>query len=1288
MRKILESSIDFNKTGNLTKENLKLETKKAVISEESRKLTLELELNFVLPYEAVDKFKRSLIGQLQGIEDIDIVFTYSDLIQTEEEALKNYIYHMITLVNGRYAHVTKTIYYDKFKLEDGCLTIFALGQMAVDVLNNEVADKFRQLLKRDLNMELDVVFENDSQEYKDAGKQLEEKERIVFEEHQEKVAEALQGTRSRASDDLPFASPVASGNGSGNVAAGNNKAQGHSSGGSVNGQNAGGTGEKPFRGKRRKTYVPVRGNLIMGSAISGQAIPIADVTSESGRVVIEGEVFKKDSRTIREDSKLASLYVTDKRTSICVKSFVLNEKWNDIDSHFGSGDGIRIRGLSQWDRFDNCVTIMADDIEKIEKKERADTYPEKRVELHAHTKMSAMDGLNDVKRMVKTAEKWGHKAVAITDHGVVQAFPDASHAGKEIKILYGCEGYLLDDTGLIADDGTIDYKARGTNHIIIFAKNRDGLKNLYRLVSMSHLEYFYKRPRIPKSILAAYRDGLIIGSACEAGEVYRAVRSGADEARLKELVEFYDYLEIQPLVNNSFMLKNGMVSSEEELREHNRKIVELGEKYGKPVCATCDAHYFDAEEALYRRILMAGQGFKGVEGDEGLYFRTTQEMMDEFMYLGEEKAYEVVITNTNKIADMMESMMPVPEGKFPPKIDGAEDYLRRVCDERAENMYGSPLPEEIRARLDKELNSIIDNGYAVMYRSAEMLVQKSLSDGYLVGSRGSVGSSFAATMSGITEVNPLPAHYLCPNPDCKHMEWGDKTQYDCGVDMPDKACPVCGTPYRKEGFTIPFETFLGFEANKEPDIDLNFAGEYQATAHKYVEEIFGSENVYKAGTIGTIKDKTAYGYVAKYFEERGMNVNRFELDRLTSCCEGVRRTSGQHPGGIIIVPRGHEIYEFCPVQHPANDVKSDIVTTHFDYHSIDQNLLKLDILGHDAPSMIRQLQDMTGVDPLTVPIKDDKVMTIFIGTEGLDIKDPDYKFTHGSYGIPEFGTKFVRQMLDDIQPTSFEELVRISGLSHGTDVWLGNAQDLIVNGVTTMKEAIATRDDIMNYLRLKGLPNKDAFTIMEKVRKGKGLTEEQETLMRENDVPEWYIDSCKKIKYMFPRAHAVAYVMMSARIAYYKVYYPVEFYAVWFTAKVAYFDEKVILRGQRAVEERLNEIISKGKDASKKEEDEITVLEVAYEMYARGYEFAPARLGVSDSLRFLAHEGKVLLPFVAITGVGEGAATTFYEEYQKRPYETVEDISDRGKINKTALDEMRQHGVLEGLPETAQISLF
>ena len=1040
------------------------------------------------------------------------------------------------------------------------------------------------------------------------------------------------------------------------------------------------------RGGGRNKYVPVKGNVVMGKAVTGEPVEIGQVDSESGSVVIRGEVFRKDCRTISEEKKLASIFVTDKRTSICVKAFVLNQKWDDFQTHLPAGTAVKIAGKAQWDRFDNAVTIMADSIELTENIRREDTYPQKRVELHCHTKMSAMDGMNEAANIVKTAEKWGHRAVAITDHGVVQAFPEASHAAGDIKVLYGCEGYLVDDTGLISEDGTIDYKSRKTNHIIIFARNRQGLLNLYKLVSLSHLKYFYKRPRIPRSVLMAHREGLILGSACEAGELYGAVRRGASDEELEKIAEFYDYLEIQPLINNRFMINDGIVENQEVLKDFNRRIVALGEKTGKPVVATCDAHYFDEEEALYRQILMAGQGYKDAESSEGLYFRTTNEMMEEFAYLGEETAYKVVIENTNLIADMIEPLMPVPKGKFPPKIDGAEDYLRKVCRERSTAMYGDPLPDVIQERLDKELNSIIDNGYAVMYRSAEMLVQKSLSEGYLVGSRGSVGSSFAATMSGITEVNPLPAHYLCPS--CKNIEWGDSTQYDCGIDMPDKVCPVCGTPYNKEGFTIPFETFLGFEANKEPDIDLNFAGEYQGKAQKYVEDIFGAENVYKAGTIGTIKGNTAYGYVAKYFDEKGKSANKAEMDRLTECCEGVKRTTGQHPGGVIIVPRGHDINEFCPVQHPANDVKSDIITTHFDYHSIDQNLLKLDILGHDAPSMIRQLQDMTGVDPLKVPIKDEKVMTIFNGTEGLDIKDPDYKFTHGSYAIHEFGTQFVRQMLDDIKPTSIEELVRISGLSHGTDVWLGNAKDLIVNGVTTMKEAIATRDDIMNYLRKHGVPNGDAFTIMEKVRKCKGLTEEQEALMVEHDIPDWYIESCKKIKYMFPRAHAVAYVLMSMREAYYKVYYPAEFYAVYFTTKVANFDEKVILKGQQAVWDRMTEIEQMGKDASKKEEADITVLEVAYEMYARGYEFAPARLGESDATKFRVNNGRVQLPFVAISGMGEGAATAFAKGYEERPYETVEDIMDRGKVNKTVVEELRAHGVLEGLPETAQISFF
>ena len=663
-------------------------------------------------------------------------------------------------------------------------------------------------------------------------------------------------------------------------------------------------------------------------------------------------------------------------------------------------------------------------------------------------------------------------------------------------------------------------------------------------------------------------------------------------------------------------------------------------------------------------------------------------MLREFDYLGEELANEVVIDASNQIADMIEKVVPVPSGKFPPKIDGAEERLRNRCMETAWGIYGNPLPELVQNRLDRELNSIINHGYAVMYVSAEMLVQKSLADGYLVGSRGSVGSSFAATMGGITEVNPLPPHYICPNPECKNSEFVLDGSYDCGIDMPEKVCPKCGTPYRKDGFSIPFEVFLGFEGDKEPDIDLNFAGEYQSVAHKYVEEIFGRENVFRAGTIGTVAGKTAYGFVMKYFEERQQPINKWEADRLTECCTGVRRTTGQHPGGIIIVPRGHEIYEFCPVQHPANDTNTDIITTHFDYHSIDENLLKLDILGHDAPSMIRQLQDMTGVNPLTVPLKDPKVDSLFLGIESLEIKDPEYKFVHGSYGVPEFGTKFVRQMLDDTKPNKFADLVRISGFSHGTDVWLNNAQDFIRGGQATMEDAISTRDDIMNYLIHKGVPNKTAFKIMENVRKGKGITQDEADLMAENDVPEWYIESCRRIKYMFPKAHAVAYVMMSYRIAYYKVYYPVEFYAVFFTSKVSEFDSETILKGARAVRNKIELIEAKGKNATKKEEDEVTVLELAYEMYARGYEFAPAEIGRSHATRFLAVDGKVLLPFVALTGVGESAAKAIVSEYEKKPFLSIDDMRNRAKVNKTAIEALVNHGVLSEIPESDQLSLF
>ena len=796
-------------------------------------------------------------------------------------------------------------------------------------------------------------------------------------------------------------------------------------------------------------------------------------------------------------------------------------------------------------------------------------------------------------------------------------------------------------------------------------------------------------------MIQANREGIIIGSACEAGELYQAFYRQRPMEEVRQIAEFYDYFEIQPLINNRFLTEDRTEGGKypdrrrltvDDLKDINRQIVALGEEMGKPVVATTDAHYDRDTSAIYRNIIMAGQGYKDAESGQGLYLRTTDEMMEEFSYLGADTARKVVIENTNLIADKIDELLPVPKGKFPPKIEGAEETLRKTCMEKAHSIYGDPLPQVVGERLEKELSSIINNGYAVMYVSAQMLVHKSLEDGYLVGSRGSVGSSLAATMAGITEVNPLDPHYICP--ECKYMEFGDMQMYDCGIDMPPKKCPVCGAEMNRDGFTIPFATFLGFDGDKEPDIDLNFAGEYQAVAHKYVGTIFGEKNVFKAGTVGTIADKTAYGYVRKFYEEQGIPINKYEADRLTQHCTGVKRTTGQHPGGIVIVPDDHEIYEFCPVQHPANDTKSDIITTHFDYHKIDENLLKLDILGHNVPSMIRQLQDMTGVDPLTVPLTDRKVLSIFNGIEALDIKDPDYKFKHGSYAIPEFGTSFVRQMLDDTKPDKFADLVRISGFSHGTDVWLNNAQDYIRQGVATMREVISTRDDIMNYLMLKGIENKTSFQIMEDVRKNRPLKEEQLAVMKEHGVPDWYIDSCIKIQYMFPRAHAVAYTMMSFRMAWYKVYYPREFYATYFGSVVSDFDADTILKGREAIVEKMDLINAKGQEATAKENNELTVLEVAYEMYARGYEFKDMVLGESEAVRFKISDGKVLLPFMALSGMGETAARSLADEYNVKPYETIEEITKRAKINKSSVEALRVRGVLKGLPETDQLSFF
>lgn len=1283
MIEIIERALrEHGPVGGLEAESLKYTIDRASIKKESRVLSLDMTLNFVMPLEVCDKIKDELANKMDGrLKGVEINFSYSGMALEKTEAIKLFIPHMIEIVNGEYSSITKTIHTDRISLSGRELIIYALGDFAVEKLNETVKKKFEHLLKDCLSIEADIHFENDQELYLDKVKALKEGVEEEIKASVEEYARILQEKAAASAAAASSAAPPATEDNSFQK-----------------------RGE--WKGRRREKELPAEGNRIMGRNINENPnTALRDIEPSQGTVVVEGTIFKMDFRLIKSGNFLITLLLTDNTTTICTKAFITENKQKEIKELLAAGDTVKVRGQVQWDTFENLNIIMIKDLEKGERTdmERTDTWPDgKRVELHAHTKMSAMDGLNEPADIVNQAAAWGQPAVAITDHGVVQAFPDAAKAakklrdkGKEIKIIYGLEGYVLNDEGLIDEEGNIDYKSRPTNHIILLAATQEGLKNIYKLVSYSHLNYFYKRPRLPKSVIQANREGIIIGSACEAGEVYQAFYNQKSHEEIVKIAEFYDYLEIQPLINNKFLTEDRTEGGKyperrqlttEDLKDINRQIVALADEMGKPVVATTDAHYDQDTSAIYRNIIMAGQGYKDAENGQGLYLRTTDEMMEEFSYLGEDVARRVVIENTNKIADMVDDLLPVPKGKFPPKIDGAEETLRKTCMEKAYSMYGNPLPDVIGERLEKELSSIINNGYAVMYVSAQMLVNKSLKDGYLVGSRGSVGSSLAATMAGITEVNPLDPHYICP--ECKHLEWGDMELYDCGIDMPPKACPVCGAQMNRDGYTIPFATFLGFDGDKEPDIDLNFAGEYQATAHKYVGTIFGEKNVYKAGTVGTIADKTAYGYVRKFYDEQGIPINKYEADRLTQHCTGVKRTTGQHPGGIVIVPDDHEIYEFCPVQHPANDVKSDIITTHFDYHKIDENLLKLDILGHNVPSMIRQLQDMTGVDPLTVPLTDRKVLSIFNGIEALDIKNPNYRFTHGSYAIPEFGTAFVRQMLDDTKPDKFADLVRISGFSHGTDVWLNNAQDYIRQGVATMREVISTRDDIMNYLMLKGIENKTSFQIMEDVRKNRPLKEEQLKVMSEHGVPQWYIDSCIKIQYMFPRAHAVAYTMMSFRMAWYKVYYPAEFYATYFSSVVADFDEETILKGSDAILEKMDLINAKGQAATAKEGNELTVLEVAYEMYSRGYEFADMELGESDASKFKIKDGKVLLPFMALNGMGETAANSFVDEYKSSPYETIEDIFKRAKISKSLVDALKARGVLKGLPETDQLSFF
>ena len=1251
-----------------------------------------------------------------------------------------------------------------------------------------------------------------------------------------------------------------------------------------------------FSGKSKKYTYSTDPDLIYGRDFEGDAIPLESITGEVGEVIIRGKVLDVETRDIRNQKTILSFPITDFTDTIVVKIFLVTERVPEITQSVKKGAFLKLRGVTTIDRYDRELTIGSVSGMRVIPDfttKRMDHSPEKRVELHCHTKMSDMDGVTDAKALVKRAYEWGHKALAITDHGVVQAFPEANHCfdawggcvpkDSDFKVLYGMEAYLVDDLkGIVTEDRgqklddpfvvfdiettgfspqncriieigavrveggkiterfstfvnpgvpipfrieqltgindqmvldapgieevlpeflrfsegavmaahnadfdmsfiiencknlgiereftyvdtvgmarfllpalnrfKLDTVAKAVNvslknhhravddaactaeifvkfvemlkereiftlselnaqaavsedaikklptyHAVIFMQNETGRINLYKLVSKSHLKYYHRRPRVPKSEFLKHRDGLIIGSACEAGELYQALLRGASHQEIARLVNFYDYLEIQPIGNNRFMIadeKNDRVQSEQDLIDLNKRIVQLGEQFNKPVVATCDVHFMDPEDEIYRRIIMAGNGFEDADNQAPLYLRTTEEMLEEFAYLGPEKAEEVVITNTNKIADMIEKMSPIHPDKYPPVIENSDQDLKDICYKKAHEVYGDPLPEIVANRLEKELHSIISNGYAVMYIIAQKLVWKSNEDGYLVGSRGSVGSSFAATMSGITEVNPLPPHYVCP--ECKYSDFDSETvkaySDKVGCDMPDRTCPVCGAKLKKDGFNIPFETFLGFKGDKEPDIDLNFSGEYQANAHKYTEVIFGEGHTFKAGTIGTLAEKTAFGYVKNYYEERGQHKRYCEINRLVQGCTGIRRTTGQHPGGIVVLPHGEEIEKFTPVQHPANDVNSDIITTHFDYHSIDGNLLKLDILGHDDPTIIRMLEDLTGTDAKQVPLDDKKVMSLFSGTEALGIKPEDIGGCPlGCLGVPEFGTDFVIGMVQEAKPKCFSDLIRISGLSHGTNVWLGNAQKLISEGKATISTAICTRDDIMGYLISMGVESSLAFTIMESVRKGKGLRPEWEEAMLENHVPDWYIWSCKQISYMFPKAHAAAYVMMAYRIAWYKIYQPLAYYAAYFSIRATAFSYETMCMGKERLEYYMDEIRRKGDDASKKDQDSLKDMKIVQEMYSRGFSFEPIDIYKAKAHRFQIAGDRLMPSLDTIEGLGDKAADAVEAAAAMGPFLSKDDFRERTKVSKTVIDLMDDLHLFGDIPQSNQMSLF
>lgn len=1411
------------------------------IHRKEREIVTEIAADEVIPPLYWEKLRKEMMQQLPGVKEVHIFPKYQ-LMDKEPKAVLAEFWDTIRNHVAAQSKVCSGVISDAdWDYQDGKMQIFVKHNMAYYLSQKKLDDAVAKLVQEETGLAMSVQFKNVQSSEEDRAR-MEQEQRTKTEELLQQIASATQ-----AAEQAKVSAEV------------------------------GAVSEAVSRG------------ILFGKEFTGTPVKIVDTKIPGESVIVEGNIFNIEPREIKGEKYIVSFDITDKSDSTTVKFFVKRSVFdNELKDKIKKDAYLRVQGEVQFDKYAKEINIMAKSIMTAQAPPpRMDTAEEKRVELHLHTQMSSMDGVTPVKTYIKRAIDWGHKAIAITDHGVVQAFPDAMNAAdkSDLKVIYGVEAYLIDDlgnavfsprgqnlddtyvvfdietTGLskekemiteigavkvadgkiidrfstfvnpqrpisaeitkltgITDDmvkdaptienvlpeflkfcedtvlvahnasfdtgfiriaaeraglgelhhtivdtlelarallpelnkhkldivcehlgvtlnghhravndaeataevfikfldmlaekkiftldeinvlasRTVNYKKLRAYHAIILVKNYTGLRNLYELVSMAHIDYFFRRPRIPKSKFMQMREGLILGSACEAGELYRALLDGEPKQRIEELVHFYDYLEIQPLGNNKFMIDSPRVEnihSMEDIKNMNRKIVELGETYGKPVVATCDVHFIDPDDAAFRKIIMAAEGFSDADNQPPLYFRTTDEMLAEFDYLGEEKAREVVITNTNLIADQIEKIKPIPDETFPPKIEGADEQLRQICMDKAHSIYGDPLPPLVQERLETELNSIISNGYAVLYIIAQKLVWKSVADGYLVGSRGSVGSSFAANMAGITEVNSLPPHYVCPN--CKYSDFDSELvksfamEEASGCDMPDMNCPKCGTLMHKDGHDIPFQTFLGFEGDKEPDIDLNFSGEYQQTAHAYTEELFGVGHVFKAGTIGTLADKTAYGFVKKYFDEREITAHNAEITRLMNGCTGVKRTTGQHPGGLMVVPSDHNIYEFCPIQRPANDVNSTVTTTHFDYHSISGRLLKLDLLGHDDPTVIRMLYDLTGVNPQTVPLGDPATMSLFESPEALGVTAEDIGCETGTLGIPEFGTKFVRGMLLDTKPKTFADLLRISGLSHGTDVWLGNAQTLIENGTITLKETISTRDSIMIYLINKGVDKKKSFKIMEKVRKGKGLTDEDIADMKAANVPDWYIESCQKIKYMFPKAHAAAYVMMAFRIAYFKINYPEAYYATYFTVRACDdFDYSCMCKGMDVAKAAMREIHAKGMEATAKDKAKMTVLELIVEFYARGFKFLPIDLYKSDSRKFIVTEEGLIPPFNSLQGLGTNAAQSIVDGREAGEFHTIEELKERTSLGRSLIDLLKENGVLNGIPETNQLSLF